>query len=178
VECLTLLGVRDPSEFAKFLAIAAPKQSYLARPHAEVPRDAVNPGAYRRPPIPEWTLGFDFTLNAYTPVPLDQALTPQDAYHEVSGSPVNLAPGWDWKFDNKERRHRAIALRPKTPIPQWTQRFDPKLPIIGPITAVAYVAALERPDTFKRSRAILAPEKLTTTGTPYLAKPRFGFKKE
>ena len=46
VECLTLLGVRDPSEFAKFLAMAAPKQSYLAgRPHAEVlePREAINP---------------------------------------------------------------------------------------------------------------------------------------
>ena len=38
VECLTLLGVRDASEFAKFLSIAAPKQSYLAaRPHAEEP---------------------------------------------------------------------------------------------------------------------------------------------
>jgi hypothetical protein len=50
VECLTLLGVRDPSEFAKFLSIAAPKQSYLAgRPHAEViePREAINPGEYR-----------------------------------------------------------------------------------------------------------------------------------
>jgi hypothetical protein len=55
VECLTLLGVRDPSEFAKFLAIAAPKQSYLAaRPHAEVPRDAVNPGEYRRPRMDAW----------------------------------------------------------------------------------------------------------------------------
>lgn len=134
VECLTLLGVRDPSEFAKFLAIAAPKQSYLAaRPHAEVPRDAVNPGEYRRPPIPEWTLGFNPTLNSWTPVPLDPALTPQDAYHEVCGSPLNLAPGWDWKFDNKERRYRAIALRPKTPIPEWTQRFDPKLDAMIPI---------------------------------------------
>jgi hypothetical protein len=48
VECLTLLGVRDASEFAKFLSIAAPKQSYLAaRPHAEEPREAVNPGEYR-----------------------------------------------------------------------------------------------------------------------------------
>jgi transposase len=28
------------------------------------------------------------------------------------------------------------------------------MPGIGPITAVAYVAALERPDTFKRSRAV------------------------
>jgi hypothetical protein len=47
VQCLTLLGVRDPSEFAKFLAIAAPQQSYLAaRLHAEAlePRQAVNPG--------------------------------------------------------------------------------------------------------------------------------------
>jgi hypothetical protein len=34
VQCLTLLGVRDPSEFAKFLALTLPKQSYLAaRPH-------------------------------------------------------------------------------------------------------------------------------------------------
>jgi transposase len=30
------------------------------------------------------------------------------------------------------------------------------MPGIGPITAVAYVAALERPDTFKRSRAVAA----------------------
>jgi hypothetical protein len=47
VQCLTELGVRDPSEFAKILAIAAPKQSYLAaRPHAEMvdPREAINPG--------------------------------------------------------------------------------------------------------------------------------------
>ena len=50
VECLTLLGVRAPSEFAKFLALMQPKRSYLAaRPHAEVlePREAVNPGEYR-----------------------------------------------------------------------------------------------------------------------------------
>jgi hypothetical protein len=129
VECLTLLGVRDPSGFAKFLAIAAPKQSYLAgRPHAEViePREAIKPGEYRRPPIPEWTLGYDPTLRAYTPVPLDPALTPQDAHHEVAGSPRNPAPGWDWKFDTEARRYRAIALRPKTPIPEWTLRFDPK----------------------------------------------------
>ena len=134
VECLTLLGVRDPSEFAKFLAIAAPKQSYLAaRPYAEVPRDAVNPGEYRRPAIPEWTLGFNPTLNSWTPVPIDPALTPQDAYHEVCGSPLDPAPGWDWKFNSEERRYRAIALRPKTPIPEWTQRFDPKLDAMIPI---------------------------------------------
>jgi transposase len=30
------------------------------------------------------------------------------------------------------------------------------MPGIGPITAVAYVAALEKPDTFKRSRAVAA----------------------
>jgi transposase len=30
------------------------------------------------------------------------------------------------------------------------------MPGIGPITAMAYVAALERPDTFKRSRAVAA----------------------
>jgi hypothetical protein len=121
VGCLTLLAVRDPTAFARFLALTVPKQSYLAaRPHAELPRDAVNPGEYRRPPIPEWTLGFDWRLNAYTPVPLDPALTPQDAYHEVCGSPRNPALGWDWKFDNEERRFRAIALRPKTPIPEWT----------------------------------------------------------
>lgn len=35
-------------------------------------------------------------------------------------------PGWDWKFDSEKRRYRAIALRPKTPIPEWTLRFDPK----------------------------------------------------
>src|SRR5215472_1398800 len=55
VECLTLLGVRDPSAFAQFLSIAAPKQSYLAgRPHAEVaePHEAINPGEHPRPPIP------------------------------------------------------------------------------------------------------------------------------
>jgi len=126
VECLTLLGVRAPSEFAKFLALMQPKRSYLAaRPHAEVlePREAVNPGEYRHPPIPEWTLSYDLTLNSYTLVPVDQALTPQDADHEVCGSPLNPAPGWDWKFDNETR----IALRPKTRIPEWTQRFDPKL---------------------------------------------------
>ncbi len=136
VECLTLLGVRDPTAFAKFLSIAAPKQSYLAgRPHAEViePREAINPGEYRRPPIPEWRLTFDPTLRAYTPVPVDPALTPQDAYHEICGAPFNPAPGWDWKFDNEERRYRAIALRPKTPIPEWTQRFDPKLQDMTPI---------------------------------------------
>jgi hypothetical protein len=134
VECLTLLGVRDAREFAKFLSIAAPKQSYLAaRPHAEEPREAVNPGAYRRPPIPEWRLDFDPTLNSYTPVPVDPALTPQDAYHEVCGAPLRPGLGWDWKFDDAERRFRAIALRPKTPIPEWTQRFDPKLGAMTPV---------------------------------------------
>src|SRR6516162_2587872 len=130
VHCLMLLAVRDPSEFAKFLALTLPKQSYLAtRPDAEMvePRDAVNPGEYRRPPIPEWTLGFDPTLNAWTPVPLDPALTKEDAHHEVYGAPFYPAPGWDWKFDSETRRYRAIALRPKTPIPEWTQRYDPKL---------------------------------------------------
>ena len=90
VECLTLLGVRDPTAFAKFLSIAAPKQSYLAgRPHAEVvePREAINPGEYRRPPIPEWRLGYDPTLNSHTAVPVDQALTPQDACHAIYGAP-------------------------------------------------------------------------------------------
>jgi len=136
VQCLTHLGVRDPSEFAKFLALTAPKQSYLAaRPHAEVvePREAVNPGEYRRPPIPEWTLGFEPKGNSYTAVPVDPALTPQDAYHEVAGSPLNRMPGWDWKFDSEKRRYRAIALRPKTPIPEWTLRFDPKLDAMTPI---------------------------------------------
>jgi hypothetical protein len=90
------------------------------------PREAVNPGEDRRPPIPEWVVGYDLTLNSHTPVPLDQALTPQDAHHEVCGSPVNPSPGWNWKFDNEERRFRAIALRPKTPIPEWTLRSDPK----------------------------------------------------
>jgi hypothetical protein len=130
VQCLTLLAVRDPTAFARFLALTVPKQSYLAaRPHAEVPRDAVNPGEYRRPPIPEWTIDSDPALNAYTPVPVDPALTPQDAYHEVCGAPLHPVLGWDWKFDNAERRYRAIALRPKTPIPEWTQRFDPKLDV-------------------------------------------------
>jgi hypothetical protein len=70
VDCLTLLGVRDASEFAKFLSIAAPKQSYLAaRPHAEEPRDAINPGEVRRPPIPEWRLGFDPTQIALSAKP-------------------------------------------------------------------------------------------------------------
>jgi hypothetical protein len=96
VQCLALLAVRDPSEFAKFLALTVPQQTYLAtRPDAErvEPREAVNPGEDRRPPIPEWTLGFDPTLNSMAPVPIDQALTPQDAYHEVCGSPRNRAPG-------------------------------------------------------------------------------------
>jgi hypothetical protein len=134
VQCLMLLAVRDPSAFAKFLALAPPKQSYLAaRPDAEMgePRDAVNPGEYRRPPIPEWLLGFDPTLNAWTPLPLDPALTPQDAYHEVCGAPLNPAPGWDWKFDREANRFCAIALRPKTPIPEWTC-FDP----LGAMTPV------------------------------------------
>jgi len=136
VECLTLLGVRDASEFAKFLSIAAPKQSYLAaRPHAEEPREAINPAEYRRPPIPEWMFGFDPTLNSMAPVPIDQALTPHDAYHEVYGSPRNLAPGWDWKLDFEAKRYRPIALRPKTPIPEWTQRFDPKLDAMIPVPA-------------------------------------------
>jgi len=121
VQCLTLLAVRDPTAFAKFLALALPRQSYLAaRPDAEMcaPRDAVNPGESRRPPIPEWRLGFDPTLNSRTPLPLDPALTPQEAHHEVCGSPLNPAPGWDWKFDSEAGRFRAIALRPKTPIPE------------------------------------------------------------
>jgi hypothetical protein len=129
VECLTLLAIRDPSEFAKFLAITAPRRSYLAaRPDAEMvdPPEAINPGEYRHPPIPEWTLRFDPTLRAYTPLPVDPALTPQDACHPVFGSPLNPAPGSDWKFDAEERRYRPIALRPKTPIPEWTLRFDAK----------------------------------------------------
>jgi len=132
VECLTLLRVRDPSEFAKFLALTAPKQSYLAtRPRTEMvePRHAVNPGEDRRPPIPEWTLRFDPTLNAYTPVPVDAVLTPEDAYHEICGAPFNPEPGWDWKFDSEKRRYRAIALKPKTPIPQWTLARDRVTPI-------------------------------------------------
>ena len=37
-----------------------------------------------------------------------------------------------------------------------TCRMLMTMPGIGPVTAVAYVAALERPDTFKRSRAVAA----------------------
>jgi transposase len=37
---------------------------------------------------------------------------------------------------------------------------------IGPITAVAYVAALERPDTFKRSRAVAAWLRAYTAALP------------
>jgi hypothetical protein len=128
VQCLMLLAGRDSSAFAKFVALALPMQSYLeARPDAEVldPWDLVNPGEYRRPPIPEWTLALDPRLNSYTPGPRDPALTPQDAYHELCGSPLDPAPGWDWKFDSEIRRYRPIALRPKTPIPEWTQRCDP-----------------------------------------------------
>jgi hypothetical protein len=130
VLCLMLLAGHDASAFAKFLALTMPKQSYLAaRADAEAvePWDLVNPGEYRRPVIPEWTLGFDPALNSYTPTPLDPALTPQDAHHEVCGSPLNPAPGWDWKFDSEARRYRAIALRPKTSIPEWRIGFDPKL---------------------------------------------------
>jgi hypothetical protein len=93
----------------------------------------VNPGEYRWPPIPEWRLGFDATLNSYTPLPRDQALTPDDAYHAVYGSPVNRVPGWDWKYDREFNRYRPIDLRPKTPIPEWTQRFDPKLGAMTPL---------------------------------------------
>ncbi len=116
--------------------MAAPKQSYLAgRPHAEgvEPREAINPGEYCRPPIPEWRLGFDLTLRAYKAVPVDPALTPEDAYHEVAGSPLNPKPAWNWKFDNATRRYRAIALRPTSPIPEWTLRFDSKLGQMTPI---------------------------------------------
>ncbi|MGE5365725.1 MAG: hypothetical protein ACM3PO_00405, partial [Betaproteobacteria bacterium] len=130
VQCLMLLAARDPTEFAKFLALTLPKQSYLAaRPDAEFeyPREAVNPGEYLRPPIPEWRLRFDPKLNCYTPVPVDPALTPQDAHHEVCGSPLHPAPGWDWKFDAEANRYRAIALRPKASIPEWKLGFDPKL---------------------------------------------------
>ena len=62
VQSLMLLAVRAPYEFAKFLVLTVPKQSYLAaRPHAEViePRETVNPGEYRRPSIPPWVLGYD-----------------------------------------------------------------------------------------------------------------------
>jgi transposase len=37
-----------------------------------------------------------------------------------------------------------------------TCRMLMSMPGVGPITAVAYVAALEKPDTFKRSRAVAA----------------------
>jgi transposase len=37
-----------------------------------------------------------------------------------------------------------------------TCRMLMTMPGVGPITAVAYVAALERPDTFRRSRAVAA----------------------
>jgi len=134
VQCLMLLAIRDPTAFAKFLALTPPKQSYLAaRPDAETPRELVNPGEYRRSPIPEWRLGFGPTLTTYTPLPCDPALTPQDAYHEVYGAPLYPAPGWDWKFDRKTNRYWAIALRPQTPIPQWTLRFDPKLGEMTPV---------------------------------------------
>ena len=60
----------------------------------------------------------------------------EDAYHEVCGAPSSPAPGWDWKFDTEARRYRAIALRPKTPIPEWTLRSDmtpvPVDPIVTP----------------------------------------------
>jgi transposase len=46
------------------------------------------------------------------------------------------------------------------------------MPGIGPITAVAYVAALERPDTFKQSRAVaawlgLTPRRFQSGETDY-----------
>jgi hypothetical protein len=136
VQCLMLLAIRDPHEFAEFLALTVPQQSYLAaRPEAEVcePRDLVNPGEYRRPPMPEWTLGFDPTLRAWTPVPVDPALSPQDSHDAGAGSPRNPAPGWDWKFDSEARRYRAIALRPTRPIPEWTQRFDEQRGAMTPV---------------------------------------------
>jgi hypothetical protein len=138
VQCLALLGIRDAGEFAKFLSLTAPKQSYLAaRPYAEFvePREAVNPGEYRRPAIPKWGLGFDLTFNSWMPVPFDQSLTPQDAYHEVCGSPLNPAPGWDWKFDSRKRRFFPIALRPKTPIPEWTRRAETPVPVDPKLTS-------------------------------------------
>jgi len=130
VQCLMHLAVRDASAFAKFLALTLPTQSYLAaRPEAEMgePRDLVNPGESRRRSIPAWTRGFDDVLKSYAALPVDPALTPEDAYHEVCGSPRNRTPGWDWKYDSEANRHWAIDLRPKTPIPEWTERFDEKL---------------------------------------------------
>jgi hypothetical protein len=50
VECLELLAVRDPKEFAKFLAMAAPKQSYLAG--AAPRRGAAGSGQSGRGPRP------------------------------------------------------------------------------------------------------------------------------
>jgi hypothetical protein len=65
--------------------------------------------------------------------PRDLTLTPEDAYHEVCGSPVNRVPNWDWKYDREANRYRPIALRPKTPIPEWTQRFDEQLGAMTPV---------------------------------------------
>jgi transposase len=53
-----------------------------------------------------------------------------------------------------------------------TCRMLMTMPGIGPITAVAYVAALERPDTFKQSRAVaawlgLTPRRFQSGETDY-----------
>ena len=53
-----------------------------------------------------------------------------------------------------------------------TCRMLMTVPGIGPITAVAYVAALERPDTFKQSRAVaawlgLTPRRFQSGETDY-----------
>jgi hypothetical protein len=81
VEALELLAVRDPTEFAKFLAIAAPKQSYrAARPHAEAvePPEAVNSA-----PEPEPPRRRRFFVRrrdgSYAPIRSDQYV-PDDAY--------------------------------------------------------------------------------------------------
>ena len=63
-----------------------------------------------------------------------------------------------------------------------TCRMLMTMPGIGPITAVAYAAALERPDTFKRLRAVgawlgLTPRRLQsgeTVGGRTLERPSCG----
>jgi hypothetical protein len=85
------------------------------------PREAINPGEYRRPPIPEWTLGYDPTLRAYTPVPVDPApgVAPECGYENDTrgrvrpprkkvAAPVDCALGIETQISRVPSQSEAI----------------------------------------------------------------------